>query len=112
MLLGLVASGCGREAPPERVRLIPARDSPSTATLARVEIAGESRYVLNPHPLLAVRARDAITLPTTGVLRVPLEVPPSLADVDVRFDGWLSAGEQGAPLTHFRQFARSRGSVI
>jgi len=111
-LLALVASGCGREASPERARLIPARDSPSTATLARVEIDGESRYVLNPHPLLAVRARDAITLPATGALRVPVDVPASLAGQDVHFDGWLSALEQGAPLKTLFDVGRWRKMTL
>ena len=71
------------------MRLIPASGSGSTATLARAEIAGESRYVLAGHPRVVLRARDEVFLPRADELHVPAELPPMLAGRDVRIDASL-----------------------
>ncbi len=58
----------------------------STVTLARAEIAGESRYVLAAQPHVVLRARDEVFLPRASEFRVPAELPPGLAGRDARID--------------------------
>jgi len=84
--LGLLAGACRHAPATDAVRLIPASGSGSTATLARAEIAGESRYVLAAHPRVVLRTRDDVSLPRADELRVPSELPPMLAGRDVRID--------------------------
>jgi arylsulfatase A-like enzyme len=113
LLLVLLAAACHRgDAPPadnpHAIRLINPPEPPSTATLPRAQIGGESRYVLAASSAVVLRAREAIKLPNEPILRVPAELPSTLDASAVRLDASYSARDPraGQSLAEQRQGGR------
>lgn len=104
---GANESATATEAPPERL-VAPPAGSLSMASLPRLRIGSESRYVLAQRPRFVLRD-ETISLPAAGPLSITAPPPPSTPSGPLRFDAWVSVRDPAAPhatLVELREGAR------